>query len=305
MSLIEQVKNLNSTGWGADHAMLMAEALDEGEPVYNQRTKQHIYTLHTQSLQVDLQGGYLPLTGLRRMYPGTAAAEVAWFITGEPTTQFLTKHTSIWDNFLEDLAPIGRPGEKGLNAAYGYRWRNHFKLDQLQTAIDRLLDDPSSRQIWISSWDPNTDLLGTKFSSNVPCPVGFTLKVNKGRLDSLYVLRSSDLGVGLPYDVMCHSFLIAILSATLGVTPGIIHIAISDAHVYQSQKADFISCLGHLRENNLGLSPVSIKLPSQFTLENVTKHPDEYVEYIKENTRSEQFREYQNRLKQVKPIVHI
>lgn len=171
---------------------------------------------------------YLPIITLRKTFPATAAAELAWFIRGERDTEWVSKYTKIWTKFEERLPT----GLIGVAAAYGHRWRRHFGRDQLRLAIEALRKDPSDRRIYITAWDPGFDGLGAKDQKNVPCPIGFTLYIVDGALYSTYLLRSSDVFMGLPYDVMNHYLLMLAVAAELGVVADSICFVASHAHMY-------------------------------------------------------------------------
>lgn len=284
------------------HPELLKRIVKKGEKVKDERTGADTRTLGPWSFNIDLSDGTLPQTSLRRTYPKTAAAELAWFLTGEPEASFLKKHTTIWNDFLEELSPIGRPGEYGLRSAYGYRWRNRFDIDQLVIAIERLKRDKTSRQIWISSWDPNTDLLGGEFSSNVPCPVGFTFRVINNKLHSLYVLRSSDSFVGLPYDVMCQSLLMGLMANTLGVGIGSLQVTVSDLHVYESHITIMEDCM---RQRSPG-EPVQLLIP-KLHIEQVMNDPGLLVDWVLAAIETnEEYQSYQGSLpKSIRPGVYV
>lgn len=179
------------------------------------------------SFKVDLTSQQLPITETRRLFPHVAAAEVAWFLSGSRTTELLQRHNiKIWDKFLE---------EDGVTVAgaYGYRWRYAFCRDQIVDAIAALKDNPSDRRIWVQAWDPRVDGLGTP-SKNVPCPVGFTFSLIDNILHSSIFLRSSDVFVGLPYDVMGHAMLMAAVASSLGAHAlGTMHFTLAHAHLYE------------------------------------------------------------------------
>lgn len=191
----------------------------------NARTGAGIRALEPRSFTVDVSDGRVPVCGVRRTYPKTAAAEVAWFLSGSKDVSFIRKYAPIWDKFVED---------DGLTVAgaYGHRWREHFGRDQIGLALAELRRDPTSRRVWISAWDPATDGLGQP-SKNVPCPVGFTLSVQGGVLNSALFIRSSDVFVGLPYDVMGHALLMDACARTLRVELGVMHVTLAHPHLYE------------------------------------------------------------------------
>lgn len=178
-----------------------------------------------QAFQLDLSDGLLPTCGLRKTFPRTAAVELMWFLSGSRDERWLRdRGVRIWSKFVEDDGHT-------VKAAYGYRWRRHFGRDQLGDAMRALRDDPSDRRCYVSAWDPSEDGLGRP-SKNVPCPVGFTLSVVDGRLHQTVLMRSSDVFVGLPYDVMGHSMLQAIVAGELGVALGTLTFTLAHPHLY-------------------------------------------------------------------------
>jgi thymidylate synthase len=179
-----------------------------------------------ESFKLDLTDQRLPVCGSRKLFPRTAAAEVAWFVKGERSVAWLATYAAIWKKFVED------DGDTIL-AAYGYRWRRHFGRDQLAGAVQALRDDPTNRRVYVSAWDPAGDGLTEKGQRNVPCPVGFTLSVVDGLLHSAMLLRSSDVFVGLPYDVMGHAMLMAVCAASIGLRGlGTMHVTMAHPHLY-------------------------------------------------------------------------
>lgn len=180
------------------------------------------------SFRVDLSDGILPTVGYRKTFPKSAAAEIAWYLQGTQNADFIRKYAPLWDKFVEQL-----PDCEGVKAAYGYRWRNHFGRDQIRLAIEALRKDPSDRRCYISAWDPSEDGLGAVGQRNVPCPTSFTFSILHGELHSSLFLRSSDVFVGLPYDVMGHALLMDAVATELRIKPGVMHVTLAHAHLYE------------------------------------------------------------------------
>lgn len=212
-----------------------------------------------------------PMIDLRRTYIKTGAAECAWFIQGTQDTSWIKKHCKIWEKFEE---PVGFTFDgdtlMGVKNAYGYRYRNHFGRDQLQEAIDTLTVDPSNRQVYISAWDPSNDGLLNFGEKNVPCPASFTLSVLNGQLHSSYFLRSSDLFVGLPYDMLTHSLLVTAMADTLGLQPGYISVLVGHAHLYKKHQEMAMEALQR------GDDAPAIYM-EKFTLDQIKAEPDDFV----------------------------
>ena len=84
--------------------------------------------------------------------------------------------------------------------AYTYNellWNN----DQLTKIMNRLKEDPDSRQLWISLWNPNKDPDFLGGVSRVPCSLGYGLQVRDGKLNLHYVMRSCDFVTHFRNDV--------------------------------------------------------------------------------------------------------
>lgn len=213
---------------------------------------------------LDLTDQRLPVPGVRKVFPRTAAAETAWYLQGTQNVTWLREYAKIWDKFTEADGVT-------IDAAYGYRWRKRFGRDQIALAIEALRNNPTDRRVWVNAWDPHHDGLGAEGQKNVPCPVGFSFNVMGGLLHSSIVMRSSDVFVGLPYDVMGHAMLMAVMAASIGL-PGLgsMHVTLCHAHLYEKH---FGMALEALRQ------PVVDERPPlmAWDLSRVEAEPDAFV----------------------------
>jgi thymidylate synthase len=238
------------------------------------------------AFRVDLRDGLLPTVGFRKTFPKSAAAEVAWYLQGTQDASFIRKYAPLWDKFVEPLGgdelDVHRIGEsqpekvqanptfEGVKAAYGYRWRSHFGRDQIRLAVEALKRDPSDRRCYVSAWDPAEDGLGALGQRNVPCPAAFTFSVLGGELHSSIILRSSDVFVGLPYDVMGHALLMDAVAHELRLRPGVMHVTLAHAHLYESH--------WELTAEMMKQEPVVPPMPLPgWTLSQIERDPDDYV----------------------------
>jgi len=232
------------------------------------------------SFRLDLSDGLLPTCGLRKTYPRTAAAETVWYLMAKQDLAWLRKYAPIWDKFAERIADGDQQdriddGFDGIRAAYGYRWRKHFGRDQLGLAIEALRVDPSDRRCLVSAWDPSADGLGAVGQRNVPCPASFTLGVTGGEVHSTLLLRSSDVFVGLPYDVMGHALLVDAVAASLDLTPGVLTFVLANAHLYEDHWKMAEECIRRAGEGFMPAMP----LP-RWTVKQAAANPDTYVEVV-------------------------
>lgn len=277
---------------------LLRICLEDGFIETNARTGSDIKIVRGgSSLRIGLTNGFLPTCGLRKTKVHQAAAEAAWCVLGHNHIDWLRKYTKVWDQFagVKECANCGGGGEVGnyvdystsrcpncsgtgktywLDAAYGWRMRGKFGVDQLAVALERLKKDPSDRRVWIQLWDAASDLVDDG-QKTVPCPVGFTLSVVGGRLNSTLMIRSSDLYMGLPYDVMRHSFLMDMIAASLYVNLGVLRVMLAHPHLYERQWG-----IAESMTQQSGIDPL-MGLPHWPVLA-VGARPNDYVEYVRE-----------------------
>lgn len=219
------------------------------------------------SFKLDLRRGKLPVPGNRRVYPRVAAVETAWEMLGTQDPDFvLARAPKIWQDFVED----GK-----IKCAYGYRWRYHFGRDQVGMALQALAEDPSNRQVYVSAWDPSADGLGASDQpKNIPCPVGFSLTRTDDMMHLSVFIRSSDVFVGLPYDVMGYALKLDAFAASRECKPGTLHVTLAHPHVYEPHFEMLEESLGRVWETD------EPNLPG-WAVGQIMQDPDGYVEVVK------------------------
>ena len=159
--------------------------------------------------------------------PAFALVEVLWIAAG--------RHDAALPNYWNPVLPRFCGQGEYYPGAYGYRLRHQLGIDQLDRVYRALSSSPDSRQCVLQIWDapadlPNTD--GTPASRDVPCNVMALPKIRQGRLEWLQLVRSNDLFLGLPHNIVQFTSLQEILSGWLGVKPGA-YVQLSDSlHAY-------------------------------------------------------------------------
>jgi len=175
----------------------------------------------------------------RNENPFFLLAEAMWIFAGRKDVKFLTKFNKIMENFSDDgnvfHAPYGfrlrhwgvrsedKFCEENLHAAQGY--------DQISDAVKIFENNPNSRQVVLSIWDPDADL-GTK-TKDMPCNDIIMLKIRNGKLITTVQNRSNDLHWGLPTNIFQFSFLTECLAACLGIELGTQTHNSQSLHVYE------------------------------------------------------------------------
>lgn len=115
--------------------------------------------------------------------------------------------------------------------AYTYNellWNN----DQTMKVINRLKEDPDSRQLWISLWDPDKDPNFLGGVSRVPCSLGYGLQVRDGKLNMHYVMRSCDFATHFRNDVYLAIRFLEWVAEKTGYPVGSFTHTIFSLHVY-------------------------------------------------------------------------
>lgn len=168
--------------------------------------------------------------------PAFAIAEVVWILAGRNDAAFLNH----WNPALPKFA-----GHTSVyHGAYGYRLRRNLGFDQLTRAFGTLCNNPTSRQVVLQIWDSAIDLpteSGAPRDADIPCNICSMLKVRENRLDWMQVLRSNDLFLGVPHNLVQFTSLQEVVAGWLGVELGAYHQLSDSLHIYEKD-------LPHLQE---------------------------------------------------------
>jgi thymidylate synthase len=151
----------------------------------------------------------------RKLSMKLANAETAQLIAGASDVKQLTSIAPVFKRFdVDDRQP----------GAYGPRLMN-----QLPQVIRELSTDGETRRAAASIWRP--DELERE-SPDYPCTVMFGWAIRRGRLEMYTTMRSNDLWLGVPYDVIMMTRLQLTIAWALGVRPGPYHHTAWSLHLY-------------------------------------------------------------------------
>lgn len=161
------------------------------------------------------------------------AAEAFWILSGDDTVAGIAPYNSRIAEFSDD-------GERFFGA-YGPKI-----VAQLPYVVNKLKEDPMSRQAGINIWRENPPP-----TKDVPCTVAIFASIRDFRLNLHVFMRSSDLWLGVPYDVFNFSMLGHYICALLNETriddqliqPGILYLTAASSHLYQTNWDDAVNCL--------------------------------------------------------------
>lgn len=179
-------------------------------------------------LRFDLRQGF-PLLTTKKMPFKILAHELLWFVSGNSNIKYLQDHKiHYWDDFADK--------DLNLGPVYGVQWR-HWKntdgteTDQLAWAIDQIQNNPNSKAILVSAWNP-TDLEEMRLP---PCHTMFQFDVQKNKLRMELYQRSSDVFLGLPFNIAQYAMLLMMVAKITGLEARELIISIGNAHLYKNQ----------------------------------------------------------------------
>lgn len=195
-----------------------------------------------------LRNGVLPLLTTKRVYWKGILEELLWFIRGDTDSNLLSaKNVKIWDangsrEFLDSLGFTDR-AQGDLGPVYGFQWR-HFGaeykgpnanydgqgIDQLAEVIRQIRNEPDSRRIILSAWNPS-DL---KIMALPPCHTLCQFFVQDGELSCQLYQRSGDMGLGVPFNIASYGLFTHMIAHVCNLKAGDLVHTLGDAHVYKN-----------------------------------------------------------------------
>ena len=205
-------------------------------------------------MKFDLKKGF-PLVTTKKLHLRSIIYELIWFIDGGTNINYLNDNgVSIWDEWADEKGDLG--------PIYGAQWRNwnNDGVDQLKDVISSLKQNPSSRRMIVTAWNPNIIPNTTKtFSENVkegkaalpPCHAFFQFYVADNKLSCQMYQRSADVFLGVPFNIASYALLTFMIAQVCELEVGEFVHTLGDAHIY----------LNHFEQVDLQLSRDPLELP--------------------------------------------
>ena len=206
-------------------------------------------------MRFDLNDGF-PLVTTKKLHLKSIIHELLWFINGETNIKYLKNNgVKIWDAWADESGNLG--------PVYGSQWRNwnNEKIDQISQLIDMIKNNPESRRMLVSAWNPSV-LPDTKksFSENVmngkaalpPCHAFFQFYVSNNKLSCQLYQRSADIFLGVPFNIASYALFTHMIAHVCNLDVGDFVHTFGDAHIYSN----------HTEQIELQLSRKPRKLPT-------------------------------------------
>ena len=190
-------------------------------------------------MRFDLSEGF-PLVTTKKIHVKSVIFELLWFLKGDTNVGYLTENgVRIWNEWADENGNLG--------PVYGHQWRNWNDegIDQIKEVITSLKNNPDSRRMLVTAWNPGV-LPDTKvsFSENVannkvalpPCHAFFQFYVAEGKLSCQLYQRSADVFLGVPFNIASYALLTLMMAQVCGLEPGDFVHTFGDAHIYSNHK---------------------------------------------------------------------
>jgi len=224
----------------------LRHVMNEGEPVTD-RTGVGTISVFGHQMRFNLQEGF-PAVTTKKLAWRAVVGELLWFLEGstderrlaeitfEEDRKFLVTKKTIWtanaDNQGLALGYKNTPFEKELGPVYGSQWRNFNgeRVDQIKWLINEIQNNPDSRRLIISAWNPSQiDKMALP-----PCHTLAQFKVSNGKLSCQLYQRSADMFLGVPFNIASYSLLTHMLAKISSLEVGDFVWSGGDCHIYNN-----------------------------------------------------------------------
>jgi len=205
-------------------------------------------------MRFDLSEGF-PMVTTKKLHLKSIIYELLWFLKGDTNIKYLNDNgVKIWDAWADENGDLG--------PVYGYQWRNWNGngIDQITEVIETIKNNPDSRRMMVSAWNPSVLPDTSKsFSENVadnkaalpPCHAFFQFYVSDGKLSCQLYQRSADIFLGVPFNIASYALFTMMMAQVTGLAYGDFIHTFGDAHIYNN----------HMEQINLQLSRDPKPLP--------------------------------------------
>tara|TARA_B100000963_G_scaffold360264_1_gene390507 strand:+ start:3628 stop:4452 length:825 start_codon:yes stop_codon:yes gene_type:complete len=186
-------------------------------------------------MRFNLNDGF-PLVTTKKLHLKSIIHELLWFIKGETNIKYLKENgVKIWDAWAD--------GYGNLGPVYGSQWRNwnNEKIDQISQLITLIKNNPNSRRMLVSAWNPSVlPDTNKSFNENVkngkaalpPCHAFFQFYVSNKKLSCQLYQRSADIFLGVPFNIASYALFTHMVAHVCNLEVGEFVHTFGDAHIY-------------------------------------------------------------------------
>ena len=205
---------------------LLQHILDNGTDK-DDRTGTGTRSVFAHQMRFDLSHGF-PLLTTKKLHLHSIIHELLWFLSGDTNIRYLKENkVRIWDEWADENGDLG--------PVYGHQWRSWptrdgGSIDQISNIIDQIKNSSNSRRLIVTAWNPaDVDQMALP-----PCHCLFQFYVANGKLNCQLYQRSTDVFLGLGFNLASYALLLIMLSHVCNLKPGeFIHTS-GDTHLYSN-----------------------------------------------------------------------
>lgn len=174
---------------------------------------------------------------LRKLNYRFMIAESAWILGGRNEVEYLARYNPRMRDFSDDGVVLA--GAYGVPFTY-----------QLDWVVRKLVEDRDTRQATLTLWNR-----APKASKDIPCTVALDFKIRDNKLVTQVFMRSSDVWLGLPYDIFAFtamSYRVLERLHDFGVPetePGTLAITAASSHLYETHWEAAVPILNDMIEH--------------------------------------------------------
>jgi thymidylate synthase len=177
-------------------------------------------------MRSEMNNGVFLLDSRRNASPYYAMGELIWYLSGSNRIDHIEHYSAKYPYFSDDGTTAH--GAYGFRARYNHRYltTESFILD----LVDQLKSRKNDRRCFVSLWNSELDF-GSN-SKDIPCTLGWMIKLRDDKLHWHTVMRSNDIWLGMPYDIWCFSQIQEIIANCCDVGVGDYTHTVGSLHIY-------------------------------------------------------------------------
>ena len=271
---------------------LLKDILENGV-TKSDRTGTGTISVFGRQIRHKMSGGF-PILTTKKVAFKTMVTELLWFLRAETNIKYLLDNDChIWDGdaykryimMPKELSEVVSDSEKfngrnftkeefinkiktdnefakkwgELGKIYGFQWRNwNGKIDQISELIKQLKENPDSRRLLVSAWNPSD----IPHQVLPPCHYGFQVYTRELSLEErkieyfkrgytpnidpldivptraislMWNQRSVDTPLGCPINIISYALLLEIIAKMVNMVPDELIGNLGDCHIYLNQ----------------------------------------------------------------------
>ena len=267
VNFMKLFKHRWSLQWNINHTelsyqKLLKEIIQEGD--HRNTRNGNTWSLFGKTFEFDLSKEF-PLLTTKKVSLNNIFQELMFFIRGDTNTKHLSDiNVNIWEpntnrQYL-DATNLSHYETYDMGPMYGFNWRHYGQeyegmntdytnkgIDQLKECIDLIKNNPTSRRIIMTSFNPSNVKQGCLYPCHSLIIQFYIEKQNK--LSMQMYQRSCDMAIGFPYNCASMALLNHMICEIVNndvsytgnkLTPGRLLHVLGDMHVYENHYGNIV-----------------------------------------------------------------